>query len=396
MSLHEDLSRLLEGDLPPADAEALRRRIDQEPEVARAWAEMCRLREDLAALQDEPPPRDLDRRVLDRFGRLPSTPERRPARSSAPWLALAGWAVAAAALLLLSTHGTADVLLLEGSEWVDGRVRVLAADIPVEVDGRALVEVEPRERPVRVPLQEDSMSTTSHLAAAVAGAAITVAVYEGSARIFPPAAEPITVNAGETRTVGTPPAEASPEATPTPVVRTVRRMEGDPGTQPPDTRERIAALEAELEQLRFEQALTRGQLAQTRGEPEAWPANVDPSLDPDTFEKRLQEALYETEAGELLAIDCEEYPCIAYVELDPTLGLDQLTPVLQGLADKVKGDGDPAVMQMVKAGGPEGSDQKLLTMALMPRGEAEDLQKRVEYRAQSAMEDLGQEAAGAP
>ena len=397
MSLNEDLSRLLEGDLPKADADALRRRIDQEPAVARAWAEMCRLRDDLAALEDEPAPPGLDRRVLDQVGQLPPARERRPIWSSAPWLAWAGWAVAAAALVLLIPRGTADVLLLEGSEWVDGRVRILAADVPVEVNGRALVEVEPGGRSVRVPLEEDPMDVTSHLAAAVAGAAITVAVYEGSARIFPPEAEPITVTAGETRTVGSPPAaEVPPEATVVPVVRKVHPVEAGAGTQPVDTRERIAALEAELEQLRFEQSLTRGQLVQTRGEPETWPDHVDPSLEPETFERRLQEALDATDAGALLAIDCEEYPCIAYVELDPDLGMDQLRPVLEGIADQVKGESDAAVMQLVRASGLEGGESTLLTMAMMPRDQADALSKRVQYRAEAAMEDLVQEQPGGP
>jgi ferric-dicitrate binding protein FerR (iron transport regulator) len=390
MSLYEDLSRLLEGDLPEADADALRRQIAEDPAVARAWAQVQNLKEDLVALEDEPPPRTLDQRVLDRVTARHPVQARPPTRSRTTWIAIAGLAVGAAALLVLAPWDTAEVLLVDGSEWVDGRARVQAADVWVEVDGRALVSVEPRGGSVRVPVEEDPMNVTSHLAAAVAGAAITVAVYEGSARIFPPEAEPITVAAGESRTLRPPASEAAPESTAVPVVRAVRM--GPEGTadlspKPADAKERIAALEAELEQLRFEQALTRGQLVQTRGEPMAWPDKVDPSLEPETFEQRLQEALSEAEAGDLLAIDCEEYPCIAYVELDPELGMDQLAPMLQSIADKVRGDSDPAVMQMVRATGEGGADQKLLTMALMPREETEDLGRRVEYRAESAMED---------
>jgi len=399
MSLHEDLSRLLDEDLSKADADALWRRIDKEPEVARVWAEMRHLQGDLTALENEPPPHGLDQQVLDRVNHLPPIHERRHTRSPAPWLAMAGWVVAAAALLLLMPRGTADVLLLEGSEGVegrvrlhevDGRVRLHVADVRVEVDGRALVSVEPRGGSARVSLEEDPMNVKTHLAAAFAGAVITVAVYEGSARIFPPEAEPITVAAGETRTVSAPPAEVVHDAAPRLVLRTVPVTAVGTGTRPADSEDHIAALAAELAQLKFEQALTRGQLAHTRGEPVAWPAKVDPSLEPETFERRLQEALLETEAGELLAVDCEEYPCIAYVELDPELGMDQLRPVLEGLADKVSGESDPAVMQMVRVSEEDGVEQTVLTMALFPEDQADVLGKRVEYRAESGWEDLGQ------
>lgn len=112
---YEDLSRLLDGDLPPDEAAALRARIRDEPEVAAAWASLQRLAADLAALPEEAPPAP--------------APRRRPR-----------WPLAAAAALAIlgfwAWPAPPGVVLTDGTRRIEA-----AAATPVEIDGVATVDL---------------------------------------------------------------------------------------------------------------------------------------------------------------------------------------------------------------------------------------------------------------
>ncbi|MEY3212011.1 MAG: hypothetical protein RIT28_2492, partial [Pseudomonadota bacterium] len=65
-STYEALSRLLDGDLPPDEAEALRARVHAEPALAEALGRLRALGEAVAALPEVSPPPALNTAVLRR------------------------------------------------------------------------------------------------------------------------------------------------------------------------------------------------------------------------------------------------------------------------------------------------------------------------------------------
>ncbi|MEQ1571094.1 MAG: hypothetical protein ABMA64_36025, partial [Myxococcota bacterium] len=148
---YELLSRLLAGDLPGAEARALRERIRTDPEWARAWSALQHLSHDLASLPEEVPPPSLDAAVLGS-----------PARRQVPWATVGTLATLAAAVALWIAWPApepARIALVAGEQTVDGAVVLLAGDLPVTVDGRVHIRVEPNPPVVREPGQEVGMKT---------------------------------------------------------------------------------------------------------------------------------------------------------------------------------------------------------------------------------------------
>ena len=165
-------------------------------------------------------------------------------RSPLPLLAavlLAGLVGAGAAIA--SRPAPPALVLAEGSQLVTGSARVLAADRVVDVDGRALITVEPAGALLRGEGQEADAMNTTHLVAALAGSLVTVAVYEGTALISAEEDAPaVVVAAGEQRSVGSP-----PPPRPQVRVRTAPRAEGTEETIRGDDAEQvIAALQDEI------------------------------------------------------------------------------------------------------------------------------------------------------
>ena len=114
--LEAKLSALLDGELPPKEAAALREEIARRPELAARLAELTAVDDALRALPGRPVPADLRVRVEQRIraeGRAAArsvepvrrTPPPRAARSAATpgrrWLAAAALAAAAAVLALV-------------------------------------------------------------------------------------------------------------------------------------------------------------------------------------------------------------------------------------------------------------------------------------------------------
>ena len=283
------LSQLWDGELAADEAAALRARIASEPEVARRWERLCAAMDGLAALPAE----------------LPAPPLATPKAPKAGWGPTAvPWLVAAAAVVLwLRPIPEADRVLLDGTEWVDGAVTVLAADLAVEVDGRAEISVEPQGGAPRGGGQEDPMGRRSAVLAAVAGAVVTVVVYEGTAVVRAESGAPVVVEAGDHyRTSG---AAAEP---------------GTPRT-PAEQQDHLARLVADLEAAKaalaaaeFEGAFTRGQLAAMQGEVSEWPADVPEALGPERFRAGLEAQLAALPDVVVAEVDCSEYPCVAAIQ----------------------------------------------------------------------------------
>jgi len=98
------LSRLLDNDLPPAEAETLRRRIEAEPALARAYARMARLDSLLKERRADQPQLDWKRfhaRVTNQVERAAEAKASSPIIRLSRWLAIGVPLAAAAAIALV-------------------------------------------------------------------------------------------------------------------------------------------------------------------------------------------------------------------------------------------------------------------------------------------------------
>ncbi len=373
---YEALSRLLAGELSPEDEAELRARIAADPALACAWERMQALPDQLSEMPELEPPAALNDRVLEDR----AAPTQRWSTSHA----VVALVAAAAALLVLVLWPAAppQLVLTDGEQWVEGRATVLAAGVPVEVDGVARISVEPTAGALRVRGQEVESMDWKHAAAAVAGAAITVAVYEGSAHIG--GEHDSTVQAGESWT------ETPTTERPEPARRVVTRSAGPEHTDEDDPavlRARIDTLEQALATADFEDAIQRGRIAAVEGRPQAWPDDLPPQLQASGFEGALKDAMAGIDDLDLLEVNCDEYPCYAIIEADPTAlgpGVKPGGDFLEAWAEGV--DGDVGVWNMMSVmAGPEG-EVGLMGVSLIDQGEpSEDLSTRLGYRMEGSV-----------
>jgi anti-sigma factor RsiW len=293
MSLDEELSRLLAGDLTEPEASALRARIAHEPDVAHAYAQMAALVDALGALPETAPAPPL--RVV---------PLRSPLRRAAdvvPWLL----AAAACVAWLLATSGTPDVLLASGESWVQGDLTIAAADVTIDLEGTARIRVEPPAFGQRVAGKEDEM-TRGHLLAGVAGAAVTVAVVEGVAVVRAAHGQPVELAAGDTQAFGGDTRHPKGAALPTDRAALERHLAL--------LQHELAVTQDALQLEQFSGALTRGQLAAVQGTPQPWPAKIHPTMTAEHFGQELAKRFADVPGVEVRNVDCSEYPCIAALE----------------------------------------------------------------------------------
>ncbi len=393
--LYEELSRLLADDLPADRAAALRARIQAEPGVAAAWEEMRALSASLGDLPDEAPPAGLDRRVLahgDRAERaVPPAPGQREWTESSlrRW---AAWGLAAClvvALLWPRHRDPAEVVLGYGQEVVQGHVNVLAGDVRVEVDGAAAIHVEPPAGMARVSRQEVMEMDRKTLLAAFAGAAVTVAVIEGYALISDAGDTPLRVEAGETRTVGTPVvASARPRAG---VDRERAAASADlSSASPEELLAEIDRLRAENEGLRLQSSVARGVVDHYEGVAQPWSDDVPAPFRPDAFPDAIRDAVAEMEDAELIDVDCEEFPCVAVIR-STTDRHDWAKAMEEGLprTDELGYEG-PVGLSIWAHGtrGDEG-EVKLVGVAYTPgEGHDDDVHQRTDFRATQLFEDI--------
>ncbi|MFT5680892.1 MAG: hypothetical protein ACI8RZ_001798 [Myxococcota bacterium] len=299
--IYTDLSRLLDGELGEDAAEALRARIEADPELSAVWEAMSALPDGLSDLPTPPPPPALDAAVLRQL----TAPKR------VRWpMALGALAAAALALLVLWPTPPGRVILLSGQQLVEGDVVVETAAAMIAVDGRALISVEPADARLRDGGQEVENMNASHLIAAAAGAVITIAVYEGSAVVSGDTA-PVTLSAGDRHTI-----HEAPER------QAVHHVVGEPDATaaisteglPAEVVDYIAQLERENQVLHLERNLQEGALEAVEGTPQSWDdREVADAYQPESFDQALAAALDGSEDLELIGTDCEEYPCLAVI-----------------------------------------------------------------------------------
>ncbi len=370
------LSRLLDGDLPPEEALALHARLAAEPPLAERLA---RLKAVTAALRELPstmaPPG------------LPAALRRPPAGvpAAGPPARTASWQPWAAALLcagLLLAAGAALrpapawTVLLDGDTVFDGRVNVLAAGVPVEVNGRARISVEPGPGAPRVDGAEVIRMNQSTLAAAFAGAAITVVVYEGTARFGADAAGE-EVAAGEKRTLHLPGSRA--ETT-------------EPGTPKASSDARIARLEGELAAARQEAGIQRAIVSQHEGTRQPWPGDVAPVWKEGAFGERLAGALAAVPGASLLRLDCAEFPCIAV--LSPAAGDADWVENFDAVPESMNADGaygEVGGLGLAAATGDGANEVRVYAMALLPDDAPPEAPARARYRAEALLSEFAAE-----
>ena len=236
-------------------------------------------------------------------------------------------------------------------------------------------------------LRGTRLAVISGVVGAAAGVAITVALYEGGkegtieyavAQQAEPAAEAVG------RVV---PAIPRAETQPRNVEVTVA---------PEALEDEIADLEEELDRLRVEAAMAKGQLSHYEGDPQPWPEDVPQGFMPTAFETTVREALADREDAELLDVDCSEFPCVAVIrsysgEPDWHQGLQESIPDPEGY------DGEVGKMVWASESESNGASARLLAVAMVPEEFAENGQRdRTEFRVGTLTEDLVEEVLGEP
>jgi anti-sigma factor RsiW len=309
-SLDEQLSALASGDLPPERARALRDRIEREPEVAAAWERMQQLVADLDALPADHPELSGPPVVV-----VPAPTVR---RRSPLWGGMALLAAVALGFVAGRTTGPPDDWILAGDAVVDGDVQLMAADVPVSVDGRARISVEPVGGSARVEGQEREVPMNrSAILAGLAGAAVTVTVYEGTALVHAgdEADAPLQVRPGEPVHVrGGAEAARRKGGAPLPVEGSARDAALEQRVE--ELQAELAAIEGELQTERFGAAVARGQLKAEQGEVSEWPDEVPDALREETIREQLVERLAGLEGFDVEEVDCYEFPCVVALRYD--------------------------------------------------------------------------------
>ncbi len=102
-----------------------------------------------------------------------------------------------------------------------------------------------------------------------------------------------------------------------------------------DCDERVSELEAEVQRLSLLGAIASGRVEGHEGIEQAWPEALPDRFTPEGVEAAVAAALEEVEGGELLEVDCSEYPCIAWMQshldADPEVWTSSFTPVHEAL-----------------------------------------------------------------
>jgi hypothetical protein len=389
---YESLSRLLDGELPPEEAARLQARIAAEPALAAAWEQMRALPNALGALPLLAPPPAL-------FAARPApTPAPAPAPTPAPAPALAlapkarlpygrvalGLAAAAGLVVaLLQPPAPARLTLHSGVQQIDGTVELVAGGYPIHIDGVARIKVEPPTSPARGGGAEESPMSRSHALSALAGAVVTIAVYEGTAILEGPEG-PTTLQAGETQTLAAPQGDEGPA-----VAR--RSQERGPASDPVTLQAELSQLREENARLRTEAEIARGQLSTHEGQPQPWPADLSADYRPAAWEARVRAEVAKVPGVEVDRVDCEEFPCITVLKAaGGTPGDKRFEGLLESLAPRDSGNA-VAAWASEQQGRDDTEPTQLFALVNIP-GESmnPDVQLRTKHRVDQALEELAE------
>ena len=399
----ELLSRHLDGELSDEERAALQRRLDDEPALARQLEELRGVVDQLDALAPTEPPA-LDWEHLALPSSAAEVVRASPTPANRPWLWVA--AVAAAAIALVASWPSPEELVLaNGVAVVEGDRTVLAGDLRIAVDGRAAIAVEP---PGGVPrggerhLLEEPMDTRTILAG-LAGAVVTVTVYEGTALVAR-AGEPATeLQEGAQQRFG------APES---PGTRVARKGGSEVPVLPAPGPERDAALEARVEELqaeladiegeleteRFGAALMRGQLKAEQGEVSEWPDDVADALTEAGLRQDLVPQLEGLGGFSVAELDCYEFPCVVALRYEgDDDSLEWGRPVGDVVGDWAEGALDNANISMNQSifRDDEGPESRFVLFSV-DDGSVEGLGDRTKWRMDQLGEQLGDDARSAP
>ncbi len=156
--------------------------------------------------------------------------------------------------------------------------------------------------------------------------------------------------------------------------------------------EEAARLGRELEAVELQLRIAEYRQIDREGVEQAWPEEPDPMQVPDVLKATLEAALLETHAGELLGMDCDEFPCIVALEsghppeVPGGASTDAFEPLFEAL--NATGLADHEIMWS-SASGAYGTDSMVLAFAGPDRPD----DKRTKFRAERYAEQIRSELA---
>lgn len=387
MNVYEQLSHLLDGDLPAAEARALRLRIESEPEVAAAWKRIQLVESGLSERLAFPPsaPPVVEVPVVPAAAR-----KRDNLRAESRFTKVAAYLFAVAASLALGMWigraGTEPTVRL-GLEQnvVEGRVVLNVGDTRITADGKIRLVMEPAGTAARGSSVENPPMNYTHAVAALAGATLTLIVDRGHAELTGPDGQITRLTAGQRQELPLPDGEEVPEVSPA--------LGGGNAAQAA----RIGELQREIDRLKLEQTFTKGQLVRATGAHQPFPSGLAEPFTPAGFRARLDAALAQSPEVSVEQVDCDEYPCLAF--LRTSRQGDGWQDTFSELVEDMKADGFPehtSANEWISEMNVNGVGNRVAVFAMWPNGEQpEGANTRTKARAEALLETVSIEG-GAP
>jgi len=178
-------------------------------------------------------------------------------------------------------------------------------------------------------------------------------------------------------------AASSPSLTPSAAV--VTRVAGTASS----CEDAVADHQEALASVRLHNRVLQARLKAHEGDPQEFPEGLDPAYTEEGFEDRFREALSDRAVGELVDVECYEFPCMAYLVSDD----ERLAPSDDGdpydlFFDDIKGRfGEDTEVRSMK-GSRKGS-RPVMVFAVWPEGMVDaDVATRTEYRLNAAYSEL--------